>query len=97
MNHKDLVKTLAEELELTQEETDELVREFVELVTENLENGKTITIPDLGTFSTKIRKPKKIYNPHYDDYLITPGKRVPDFSPASPLKDELKFERPTNE
>jgi len=97
MNHKDLIKTLADELDLTQDETDGLVREFIELMSEKLENGEAITIPDLGTFSTKIRKPKKVYNPHYDDYLITPEKRVTVFSPASPLKDELKFKRPSNE
>lgn len=97
MNYSDLVNKLADELELSQSETDELVHETFDVLTKNLGEENGFTIPGLGTFSVESKEPKKVYNPHYEKYLITPPKRVVDFSPASDLKERLKFERPSNE
>lgn len=97
MNYSDLVKKLADELELSQSETNELVHDAFDVLTEKLGEGYGFTIPDLGTFSVELKEPKEVYNPHYEKYLITPPKRVVAFSPASNLKDRLKFERSPNE
>ncbi|HMB98717.1 MAG TPA: HU family DNA-binding protein [Balneolaceae bacterium] len=97
MNYSELVKNLADELDLSQSESNELVHETFDVLIKKLGEGKGFTIPDLGTFSVSSTEPKKVYNPYYEKYLITPPKRVVDFSPSSNLKDRLKFERPSNE
>jgi len=97
MNYSDLVKKLADELELSQSETNELVHEMADVLTKKLGEGKGFTIPELGTFLVELKEPKKVYNPHYKKYLVTPPKRIVNFSPASGLKDRLKFVRPQNE
>lgn len=64
----------------------------VEALTEQLSEGIGVSIPDLGTFTTKTTEEKKVYNPHYEDYILVPQKRTVEFSPASGLKETLKFE-----
>ena len=63
----------------------------VEKLSEQLSEGHGVSIPDLGTFSTKKSEEKKVYNPHYKDYIMVPPKRTVEFSPAVGLKESLKF------
>ncbi|MGF1669047.1 MAG: HU family DNA-binding protein [Balneolaceae bacterium] len=97
MNYSDLVKKLADELDLSQAETKRLIRDVTDILTENLGNGKGISIPDLGTFTVRTKDPRKVYNPHYKKYILTNPKRVVEFTPASNLKENLKYVRPQNE
>jgi len=92
MNYRELIDQLSEKTGRSKKETRELLGNTVEMLSEQLSEGLGVSIPDLGTFSTKTTDEKKVYNPHYEDYIIVPPKRSVEFSPAAGLKESLKFE-----
>ncbi|MCC5940466.1 MAG: HU family DNA-binding protein [Balneolaceae bacterium] len=91
MNYKQLIDKLSEQTGNTKTRTKEILDDTVTVLTDKLSEGKGVSIPDLGTFSTKVNEQKKVYNPHYDAYIMVPPKRVVEFSPAAGLKEEVKF------
>jgi DNA-binding protein HU-beta len=91
MNYSDLIDQLAEATGNSKVKTKELLGDAISVLTDQLSKGTGVSIPDLGTFSVKVKEVQKVYNPHHDAYLMVPPKRVVEFTPASGLKSELKF------
>lgn len=91
MNYRELIDQLAEASGKSKAQTKELLEDAVSVLSDRLSRGKGVSVPDLGTFSTKVRDVQKVYSPHHKKYMLTPPKRVVEFSPSSKLKDELKF------
>lgn len=91
MNYSDLIDQLAEATGHSKVKTKELLGDAISVLSDQLSKGSGVSIPDLGTFSTKVKDVQKMYNPHHEAYLIVPQKRVVEFTPASGLKNELKF------
>jgi DNA-binding protein HU-beta len=94
MTYNELIDQLSEELNLTRAETKDLVDKTVTEFTEQLGQGISFTIPDLGTFKTKVKEVQKVYNPHHEKFMLIPPKRVVEFTPGKNLKDNLKFINP---
>lgn len=97
MNYSELIEQLSEQTGHSKAKTKEMLNNAISVLSDQLGDGTGISIPDLGTFHTKVNEEKKIYNPHYESYMIVPPKRVVDFSPASGLKEEVKFLRSEDE
>ena len=97
MNTSDVVKALAENWDMSQAETRRLLDIVVQTFNENLANGTAFTIPELGTFRTKTRDERESYNPHYEQFMKLPPKRVVGFTPSKGLKEDLKQVEPDNE
>ncbi len=91
MNYSELIEQLSEQTGNSKKDTKEFLSDAISVLSDQLSDGSGVSIPDLGTFQTKVNEEKKVYNPHYDAYMIVPPKRVVDFSPASGLKEEVKF------
>jgi nucleoid DNA-binding protein len=90
MNKTEVVKTLSKELGITQTETEQMYDSLVKVMTNNLANDTGFSLPGLGTFGTKVRDAYKSYNPHYDQMMMMPKKKVVTFTSSTSLKDELK-------
>lgn len=90
MNTSDVVAALAENWDMSKAETRRLLDIIVRTFNDNLAEGKSFSIPGLGTFSTRTRDERKSYNPHYEAYMQLPPKRVVDFSPSKNLKEDMK-------
>ncbi|NGP88139.1 HU family DNA-binding protein [Aliifodinibius halophilus] len=97
MNTSDLVKALANNWDMSQAETRRLLDTIVNRLTDNLANGNTFTIPELGTFELSTRGERESYNPHYEQYMKIPPKRVVDFKPSKGLKEDFKQVESDNE
>lgn len=97
MNYSELIDQLSEQTGNSKTQTKEFLNDAISVLSDQLSDGSGVSIPDLGTFQTKVNEEKKVYNPHYDAYMIVPPKRVVDFSPASGLKEEVKFLRTDEE
>lgn len=97
MNYSELIEQLSEQTGNSKTKTKEFLDDTITVLSDQLSDGSGVSIPDLGTFQTKLNEEKKVYNPHYDAYMIVPPKRVVDFSPASGLKEEVKFLRTDEE
>ncbi len=91
MTTKEVVKALAENWDMSKAETRRLLDTIVETSKRNLVEGNSFTIPELGTFDTHTRSERKSYNPHYEQYMKLPPKRVVDFKPGKSLKEDLKY------
>lgn len=90
MNTSDVVAKLADNWDMTKADARRLLDTIVEVFNENIAKGNAFTIPGLGTFGTNTRKERTSYNPHYEQYMKLPPKRVVDFSPSKGLKEDLK-------
>lgn len=97
MNYSELIDRLAEQTGHSKSKTKEILNDTISIMSDQLSDGTGISIPDLGTFHTKVNEEKKVYNPHYESYVIVPPKRVVNFTPAAGLKEEVKFLRTENE
>lgn len=91
MNYSDFISRLAEATGNSNNQAKELAEDVFSVLSDQLSKGNGVSVPDLGTFSVKVNDVKKVYNPHYEKYMLIPPKRVVEFTPASGLKDELKF------
>lgn len=94
MTYSELIDQLSEELELSRAEAKDLVDKTVTELTEQLGQGSSFTIPDLGTFKTRVKEVQKVFNPHYEKFMLIPPKRVVEFTPGRTLKDNLKYINP---
>jgi len=90
MNTGDLVAQLADNWDMSKAETRRLLDKIVQAFSDNLAQGNSFTIPELGTFGSKTREERMSYNPHYEQYMKLPPKRTVDFSASKRLKDDLK-------
>ncbi len=89
MNKSDAIKSISDQLGITQKETEILYDSFVSILTSHLANNEGFTIPKLGSFHSKIREPYKSYNPHYKKMMLLPKKKVVQFNQSASVKDEL--------
>ncbi len=91
MKYKELIDRLSEKTGDSKIKTREILQDAVDVLSEQLSQGKGVSVPDLGTFSTKVNPEKKVYNPHYEAYLMVPPKRTVEFNPSTNLKEEVKY------
>ena len=69
MNKSELIQAIADEAELSKRAAAEFVDAFVSVVTQELKDGKDVTLVGFGTFHTaqsaerQGRNPKKAVNP----------------------------------
>lgn len=91
MNFKELIDRLSEKTGNTKTDTKKVLQDTISVLSNQLENEKGVSIPELGTFSTRITPERKVYNPHFDAEMMVPKKRVVEFTPATGLKDEVKY------
>ncbi|GAB5410391.1 MAG: hypothetical protein BalsKO_27560 [Balneolaceae bacterium] len=89
MNKSETIKSLSDQLGITQKETELLYDTFVSILTLHLTNDEGFSIPRLGSFHSKIREPYKSYNPHYKKIMLLPKKKTVQFSQSSGIKEEL--------
>lgn len=97
MNYKSLITLLSEQSGKSERAARQDVAHTISAITELLASGKNITIPGLGTFSTKDVEERQLYSPHHEEYMVTAPKRSVEFSPSSLLNEKLKEVRPSDE
>lgn len=91
MTYKELIHRVSESRDISKSQARIMVEDLFEALGKELEDGKGVSIPGLGTFLTKTREERKVYSPHHETYILVPPKRVVDFTPSKNLKENLKF------
>lgn len=87
MNKAELVKHLAESVDVTKAQAESILNELVATVKDTVAAGNEITITDLGKFSATERAARTGRNPKTGEDIEIPAKRAPKFSPAKSFKD----------
>lgn len=89
MTTTELVKKLAERLQISQTEARTLLRRLQETVVKDLESGKTVVMRGFGSCGTRKQEARLSFNPALRKRMKLPPKIVMFFRPAQQLKDNM--------
>ncbi len=91
MNKAELAQVLAEKMNLSKRETEDIVNTMVSVITTTLQKGEEVVLTGFGAFSVKQRAARTGVNPQNPTEKINiPAVRVPKFKAGKALKDALK-------
>lgn len=83
MTKKEMVNFLAENTGCSKQVADKIISVLPELITESLNADGKCSLPGLGTFAVKTRKPRTGRNPKTGEVIEIPEKKAVSFKPAS--------------
>jgi len=91
MNKAALITKIAEDIDVTKKQAEDMIHDFTDTVTKTLVAGGEVTIAGFGTFSAKKRAGRIGVNPQNPKEKIQiPPVTVPKFKAGKALKDALK-------
>lgn len=89
MTKADIVDVVSRATGLTKVDTEAVIDGFLATITDSLQRGERVEFRGFGSFSLKVRKPKKARNPGTGEEIHLPERIVPVFKPSKLLKDSI--------
>ena len=94
MTKKEIVRTISEEIGLTQLQTKEIVQKTFDAIVDTLVREERIELRNFGVFEVKRRASRKARNPRTGDKVFVPEKFVVTFKPGKDMEKRVrKLER----
>ena len=94
---KEIVKTISEEIGLTQLKTKEIVQKTFDAIVDTLVEDKRIELRNFGVFEVKQRAARKARNPRTGEKVFVPEKFVVTFKPGKEMEERVReLERQAN-
>lgn len=90
MTKKEIVKTISEEIGLTQLKTKEIVQKTFDAIVETLVEEGRIELRNFGVFEVKKRAPRKARNPRTGEKVFVPQKFVVTFKPGKEMEERVR-------
>ena len=90
MTKKEIVRTISEEIGLTQLQTKEIVQKTFNAIVEALVEEGRIELRNFGVFEVKRRAPRKARNPRTGDKVFVPEKFVVTFKPGKEMEERVR-------
>lgn len=90
MNNKEFISELSKKLGYTNKETGQLVSSVLNIMTQELQEGKSISIQGFGTFEVKKKLERISVNPTTQQRMLIPPKLVLAYKPSVTLKEKFK-------
>lgn len=90
MNTKDFIRALAEKLDVSQKEAENLLFQGTKVIRESIAEEKKTTLLHLGSFQVKKSTSRSAYLPALDKKALVPPKKSVQFQAAESLKEKLK-------
>lgn len=90
MTKKEIVKTISEEIGLTQLKTKEIVQKTFDAIVETLVEDRRIELRNFGVFEVKKRAARKARNPRTGDKVYVPEKYVVTFKPGKEMEERVR-------
>lgn len=87
---KEIVKTIAEEIGLTQLKTKEIVQKTFDAIIDALVTDGRIELRNFGIFEVKKRSARRGRNPKTGDQVDVPEKMVVTFKPGKEMEDRVR-------
>jgi len=88
---KEIVKTISDEIGLTQLKTKEIVQKTFDAIVETLVHDKRIELRNFGVFEVKKRAARKARNPRTGDKVDVPEKYVVTFKPGKEMEEKVRL------
>jgi integration host factor subunit beta len=93
---KEIVRTISEEIGMTQLQTKDIVQKTFDAIVEALVAERRIELRNFGVFEVKRRAPRKARNPRTGEKVFVPEKFVVTFKPGKEMEQKVKeLERQT--
>lgn len=89
MTKKEIVKTISEEIGMTQLKTKEIVQKTFNAIVDTLVEEKRIELRNFGVFEVKKRAARKARNPRTGDRVEVPAKFVVTFKPGKEMEERV--------
>jgi len=94
---KEIVKTISEDIGLTQLKTKEIVQKTFDAIVDTLVEDRRIELRNFGVFEVKKRAARKARNPRTGDKVFVPEKFVVTFKPGKEMEERVReLERRAN-
>ena len=90
MNNKEFISELARKLGYTNKDTAQLLSSAIGVMTQELQEGKTIAIQGFGTFEVKKKMERISVNPTTQQRMLIPPELVLSYKPTTDLKEKFK-------
>ena len=90
MTKKEIVKTISEEIGLTQLKTKDIVQKTFDAIVETLVTEHRIELRNFGVFEVKKRAARKARNPRTGARVDVPAKYVVTFKPGKEMEERVK-------
>lgn len=87
MKKAELIAAVAETANVSKADAERTLDAFTAVARTGLKEGKRISLPDFGTFTTKDRAARTGRNPKTGEPVAIPAKTVASFKPAPALAD----------
>jgi integration host factor subunit beta len=86
---KEIVKTISDEIGMTQLKTKEIVQKTFDAIVEALVEERRIELRNFGVFEVKRRAARKARNPRTGDRVVVPAKFVVIFKPGKEMEERV--------
>ena len=90
MNNKEFISELSRRLGYTNKDTTRMVASLLSVMTQELQDGKTIALQGFGTFEVKKKLERVSVNPATQQRMLIPPKLVLTYKPSITLKEKFK-------
>lgn len=89
MNKTDLICIVSEKTGLGKNCVEHIINATLDTISDSLVKGENVKVYHFGNFNVKYRAERIGRNPHTQEAVTIPGKRIPVFVPSTFLKDQL--------
>ena len=93
MNRAELVEAMANKTGMSKAASDEAVKAFIEVVSEELKKGGKVQLVGFGTFETSKRAARTGRNPQTGAETKIPACTAPKFKAGQALKDQVNSKK----
>ncbi len=90
MTKKEIVKTISEEIGLTQLKTKKIVQKTFDAIIEVLVEDKRVELRNFGVFEVKKRAARQARNPRTGEKVLVPEKFVVTFKPGKEMEGRVR-------
>jgi DNA-binding protein HU-beta/integration host factor subunit beta len=87
---KDIVRTISEELGLTQQQTKSIVQKTFDAIIQSLVLERRVELRNFGVFEVKQRSARRARNPRTGNQVEVPEKLVVTFKPGKVMEARVK-------
>jgi integration host factor subunit beta len=87
---KEIVRTISEEIGLTQLQTKEIVQKTFNAIVDTLVRDRRIELRNFGVFEVKRRAPRRARNPRTSAPVDVPAKYVVTFKPGKEMEERVR-------
>jgi nucleoid DNA-binding protein len=87
---KEIVRTISDEIGLTQLQTKEIVQKTFDAIVDTLVRDRRIELRNFGVFEVKRRAPRRARNPRTNAHVDVPAKYVVTFKPGKEMEERVR-------